>query len=92
MGIRRFFGTTLLVLLLAAAGGGVWLWRTVNVSAVTPGKATEVKELLVTQGASLRSVLRQLEERQLIGNARHFEWYLRCCRPGKGLALSLIHI
>jgi UPF0755 protein len=88
LGIRRFFGTTLLVLLLAAAGGGAWLWRTVNVSAVTPGKATEVKELLVAQGASLRSVLRQLEDRQLIGNARHFEWYLRCCRPGKGLAAT----
>jgi UPF0755 protein len=86
--IRRFFATTLLVLLLAAAGGGIWLWRTISVSAVTPGKATEVKELLVAQGASLRSVLRQLEDRQLVGNARHFEWYLRCCRPGKGLAAA----
>jgi UPF0755 protein len=88
LGIRRFFGTSLLLLLLAAAGGGAWLWRTVNVSAVTPGKASEVKELLVAQGASLRSVLRQLEERQLIGNARHFEWYLRCCQPGRSLAAT----
>ena len=40
----------------------------------------------MAQGASLRSVLRQLEERQLIGNARHLEWYLRCCRPGTSLA------
>jgi UPF0755 protein len=85
---RRYIATTLLVLLVAAAGGGVWLWRTINASALTPGKATDVRELEVTQGASLRSVLRQLEAQQLVGNAQHFEWYLRCCRPGKSLAAA----
>lgn len=88
MRLRQYIATTLLVLLVAAAGGGAWLWRTVNAQAVTPGKATEVKELLVTQGASLRSVLRELEAQQLIGDARLFEWYLRCCRPGKTLAAA----
>ncbi|HMA11555.1 MAG TPA: endolytic transglycosylase MltG [Steroidobacteraceae bacterium] len=83
MRIRRVIATTLLVLLVVAAAGGAWLWRTVNASAVTPGKAAEVKDLQVAQGASLRSVLRQLEEQQLIGNARYLEWYLRCCTPGK---------
>jgi len=86
--IRRYIATTLLVLLVAAAGGGAWLWRTVNTSAVTPGKSTQVMELEVGQGASLRSVLRQLEERGLIGSAQHFEWYLRCCQPGKALAAA----
>jgi len=86
--IRRAIATTLLGLLLVAAVGGVWLWRTISAAAVTPGAATQVGELQIAQGASLRSVLRQLEERQLIGNAQHFEWYLRCCRPGKGLAAS----
>jgi UPF0755 protein len=79
---------TLLVLLVAAAGGGAWMWRTVNASALTPGKSTGVMELQVAQGASLRSVLRQLEEKQLIGNAQYFEWYLRCCQPGKALAAA----
>ena len=88
MPIRRFIGTTLLVLLLAAAVGGAWLWRTVNASALIPGNATEARQLQVAQGASLRSVLRQLEAQQLIGNAQHFEWFLRCCQPGRALAAA----
>jgi UPF0755 protein len=86
--IRRYIGIALLVLLVVGAGGGVWLWRTINAAALTPGKATEVKELQVVQGASLRSVLHQLEQQQLLGNAQYFEWYLRCCRPGKTLAVA----
>jgi UPF0755 protein len=81
-------GPALLVLLVATAGGGAWLWRTVNSSAVTPGKSTAVMELQVAQGASLRSVLHQLEQQKLIGNAQYFEWYLRCCQPGKTLAAA----
>ena len=88
MRIRRVIAATILALLLLAAVAGVWMWRTISAAAVTPGAATQVGELQVAQGASLRSVLKQLEERQLIGNAQHFEWYLRCCRPGKGLAAS----
>jgi UPF0755 protein len=86
--IRRYIGTTLLIVLVAAAGGGAWLWRTVNASALKPGKATEVMELQVLQGASLRSVLHQLEVKQLIGNAQFFEWSLRCCQPGKALVAA----
>jgi len=78
----------LLVLLLAAAVAGVWLWKSVHAAAVTPGTATEVRELQVGQGASLRTVLRELEHLQLIGSARQLEWYLRCCEAGKQVAAA----
>ena len=78
----------LLVLLLAAAVAGVWLWKAVHSAAITPGAATEVRELEVAQGASLRTVLRDLEHLELIGSARQLELYLRCCRPGKQVAAS----
>jgi UPF0755 protein len=73
----------LLVLLLAAAVVAVLAWKTVNSAAVIPGKATEVRDLTVPQGASLRAVLRELQQQQLIGDARYLEWYLRFREPGK---------
>jgi UPF0755 protein len=73
----------LLVLLLGAAGAAVWAWKNVNAAAVTPGKATDVRDLVVPQGASLRAVLRELQQQQLIGDARFLEWYLRFREPGK---------
>lgn len=88
MRIRRVISTTLLVLLVAAVAGGAWLWHTVNAVAYTPGRATDVRELQVAQGATLRSVLRQLEQQQLIGSAQYFGWYLRCCQPGRTLAAA----
>src|SRR6478609_11468797 len=84
--IRKAVAPVLLVLLLAAAVAGVWLWKAVHAAAITPGTATEVQELEVAQGASLRTVLRELEHLELIGNARQLEWYMRCCRAGKQIA------
>ena len=86
MKVRQAVAPVLLVLLLAAAVAGVWLWKAVHSAAITPGAATEVRELEVAQGASLRTVLRDLEHLELIGSARQLELYLRCCRPGKQVA------
>jgi UPF0755 protein len=86
--VRQVVAPVLLVLLLVAAVTGVWVWKAVHAAAVTPGRATEVRELEVVQGASLRTVLRELEHQELIGNARHMEWYLRCCRAGRQVAAA----
>jgi UPF0755 protein len=83
--VRQVISGTFLVLLLGAAVAGVWAWKAVNVAAVTPGKATDVRDLTVAQGASLRAVLRELQQQQLIGNARYLEWYLRFRDQGKAL-------
>jgi UPF0755 protein len=64
----------LLVLLLG--------WRAMQTSANEPGSAIATQDFEVPAGATLRSVLRSLEDRELIGSARNLEWYLRCCQRG----------
>jgi UPF0755 protein len=71
----------LVLLFLGIAAGALWFGAQVREAAFQPGPATELQQVDVPQGASLRAVLRLLEERQLIQNAQHLEWYLRCCQP-----------
>jgi len=72
-------------LVLAAATASLWLWHGIRTAALTPGNASIMLEVDVPQGASLRSVLRELERLELIQSAQRLEWYLRCCwRGGMG--------
>src|SRR5690606_30272081 len=86
---RHFALTAFVALLLVAAATGLWLWHSVRVAAMTPGTASIMQEMDVPQGATLRSVLRELERRELIGSAQRLEWYLRCCwRGGMGKGIQ----
>jgi UPF0755 protein len=69
-------------LLVVGATVALWLWHSVRTAAMTPGAASIMQEVDVPQGASLRAVLRDLEERELIRSAQQLEWYLRCCWRG----------
>jgi UPF0755 protein len=63
----------------------LWLWHGIRTAAMTPGTAAIMQEVDVAQGSSLRSVLRELERREIILSAQRLEWYLRCCwRGGMG--------
>ncbi len=80
---RRHLGLTIFVaLLLVAAVASLWMWHSIRVAAMTPGTASIMQEFDVPQGASLRTVLKDLEERGLIRSAQRLEWYLRCCWRG----------
>jgi UPF0755 protein len=82
---RNYVLVTFVALLLAVAVAGLWLWHGIRTAAVTPGRASIMQEVDVPQGATLRSVLRELERRELILSAQRLEWYLRCCwRGGMG--------
>lgn len=72
-----------LVLVCLLAGGGTlaWLRQVARSAATQPGQATTTQQFEISQGSSLRSVLRQLQQRQLITDARHLEWYLRFSKP-----------
>jgi UPF0755 protein len=72
-----------LVLLLGAIALAVLLqWRALQNAANEPGTAVATADFEVPPGASLRSVLRSLEEHGHIGSARNLELYLRCCQRG----------
>ena len=79
---RHLALTTFVVLLLVAAAASLWLWHSIRVAAMTPGTADIMQEFDVPQGASLRTVLQDLESRELIRSAQRLEWYLRCCWRG----------
>jgi UPF0755 protein len=80
---RRHLALSIFVaLLLVAAASALWMWHSIRVAALTPGTASIMQEFDVPQGASLRAVLKDLEERQLIRSAKKLEWYLRCCWRG----------
>lgn len=86
---RHLALTTFVALLLIAAGAGLWLWHSVRVAAMTPGTASIMQEFDVPPGASLRAVLQDLEQRELIRSAQRLEWYLRCCwRGGMGKGIK----
>jgi peptidoglycan lytic transglycosylase G len=65
--------TLLLIVAVAAAGGYLWLGQ--EYAAAGPGRT--VQRLRVDPGASLRSVLYQLEKGGSLRSARAVEWYLR---------------
>jgi UPF0755 protein len=77
---RRIVASILLVLIVSAVALGVGIWRTLLRTAATPGAAIAVQEFTIESGATLRQVLKQLEDRQLITNARQLEYYLRYCQ------------
>jgi UPF0755 protein len=81
---KRLLVTVLLAALLLAAGTGFIWWQKMLRAAQTPGAATTVQIVDIAPGASLRGALRQLEQRQVIGNARDLELYLRCCKQTLG--------
>ncbi|MET0282529.1 MAG: endolytic transglycosylase MltG [Steroidobacteraceae bacterium] len=78
---RRGVTAWLAVLFVLLAAAAVAFSYQVRLAAFTPGPATELQQVDVPQGASLRATLRLLEQRQLILSAQRLEWYLRCCRP-----------
>jgi UPF0755 protein len=78
---RRLVLATLAAGLLLAIAGALWLWRELHTVATQPGAATAEQEFEVPQGASLRAVLRTLEQKQLVSSARRLEWYLRYVDP-----------
>lgn len=77
--------TRLVLALLAvaglAAGGAMMWWKQLQLAATRPGAATSIQEFEITPGSSLRSALRLLEQKELVGSARDLEWYLRYTRP-----------
>lgn len=64
-----------LLLIIAAGAAGAYLWLGQEYAAAGPGRS--VQRLRVEPGASLRSVLSQLEKGGSLRNARAVEWYLR---------------
>jgi UPF0755 protein len=81
----RRIGLTVLLLAGVAALMVGWAWHRLQQAAQQPGTATTEQEFVVPAGASLRSVLRELQQARLIGNARDLEWYLRCCQRGTAI-------
>jgi UPF0755 protein len=79
---RNFILSAFVAMLLVAALAGLWLWHSVRSAAMSPGTASIMQEVDVPQGSSLRSVLQELERRELIRSAQRLEWYLRCCWRG----------
>ncbi len=67
--------------LCLAVGAVMWLKVLASAAATRPGAATTTQQFEVPPGASLRSALRLLQEKQLVTNARHLEWYLRYTSP-----------
>jgi UPF0755 protein len=78
---RRIIPAVLLAGLVAAAGAFLWFRVVTNAAATEPGAASTMQQFEIPQGASLRSVLRLLQERQLVTDARNLEWYLRFSKP-----------
>jgi len=82
MRIRDRVGLSVAVLAAAALLVLLLGWRALQGAANEPGSAVATQDFEVPTGASLRTVLHSLEERELIGSARTLEWYLRCCQRG----------
>lgn len=76
---RDRIALSVVLVVLCMAGALWWGWHTLRQSAFEPGSAVELQEFDVPQGAGLRSVLQELQSRQIIPSAKRFEWYLRCC-------------
>ncbi len=85
MKTRHGIVLTLGLLLAAALLALLLAWLAMQRAANQPGPAVSVQEFEVAKGASLRSILRSLEQKQLIGSARNLEVYLRCCQRGTDL-------
>jgi UPF0755 protein len=67
----------LVVLLLAAAGAGAIYWRHIDAAMREAGPHAQPVQLLVKQGASVRSVLGELERQGAIADRRSVEMRLR---------------
>jgi UPF0755 protein len=74
--LRRL--AAIVVLLLAAAGVTARLgWQRLEEDYQGPGPAATTSRIQVAPGASVRSVLAQLEGQGAVRHAREVEWYLR---------------
>ena len=82
---RRVVIAVLAVILLAAGIAAAFFWRSLYQVAAAPGDANEVQEFVVEPGTSLRAVLRNLEQRGLVTDARRLEIFLRCCQSGTNI-------
>jgi UPF0755 protein len=80
--MRDRIGLTLVVLVAALALAALFQWIAMQRAATRPGAAVTMQEFEVAKGAPLRTILRSLEQKQLIGSARNLELYLRCCQRG----------
>jgi len=70
--------TALVVLLLAgASAAAAFLWQQLTVAYQGAGPAAAAARIQVPQGASVRTVLAQLQEQGAVRDAREVEWYLR---------------
>jgi len=78
---RRLLLALLLFCLLLAGGVACWLRGQVDAAATRPGTATATQVFVIPQGASLRTALALLQQKQLVDNPRYLEWYLRFIRP-----------
>jgi UPF0755 protein len=82
MRLRDRIGLTLVALVAATALALLFEWIAMQRAANQPGPALTMQDFEVSKGATLRSILRSLEQKQLIGSARNLELYLRCCQRG----------
>jgi UPF0755 protein len=71
--LRALLGLLALLCVVAAASGYVWLRSAFQ----APGPAAAAARIEVEPGASVRSVLAQLEAAGSVRNARAVHWYLR---------------
>jgi UPF0755 protein len=80
MRMRDRIGLTLVGLIAAVALALSFAWIAMQRAANQPGPTTFLQDVEVGKGASLRSILKSLEQKQMIGSARNLELYLRCCQ------------
>ncbi len=80
MRLRDRIGLTLVALVAALVLAGIFEWVAMQRAAHTPGTAVAMQDFEVSKGSSLRTILRAMEQQQLIGSARNLELYLRCCQ------------
>lgn len=76
----RVLGIAAAVLVMVLAGTAWFYWRSLQVAAQTPGASLITQDMTIAPGTSLRAVLRELQQRELITDARRLEYFLRCCQ------------
>ncbi|MGC4027815.1 MAG: endolytic transglycosylase MltG [Steroidobacteraceae bacterium] len=78
---RIVVGVALMLAVALATAAGLY-WQSLQIAARTPGASLVTQDLHIEPGMPLRAVLRELERRELITDARRLEYFLRCCQSG----------